>query len=812
MPNTGPENQDVYTHQESWIAQTLDRAENWLLKHSRAIWLILFILSLVGFGVWLSTMLSWPARDNQRSRSAIPWDNGKILVIDHPMRFLADDQSRPVHLMADSLEPISITLKLSETLPLILVSAEPSSTLKIHDLANGLVLISWPQPTTSPPPAATLTSTLAPTPTETPVPAHALSATGAPTATTEPTIGATTAAAAQSSPTLHTATPTVVALLPVLSQPQTISLNFKNANTERGLPLVPFIAGYKAGSLQIKGVLESASIPIMIETVDRANWREFARNNSFFAVLPLLVAAFGFLGRTYASRRNKRLQEATTEKLEAFKNAFLTSSRMKVNETWADLEHVKDHLQSGDWRRCKQIFDFSRAATTLQEITETEFFTWPDSWAGALVLRYEILKVSNLPLGKEQADGAITPVDSQTYEFVRVFPTYLLSSQMERQFNRFVAGLTLPDLQLLRWPPEPLVLSEGRAATNPKSITEIGLFAALTADNSLEQLHLFSEPRLFWPEHPVFTAIASSTKSMLVCGDSGCGRSALALALTRYFDASTREHVFGIYHERPATLAEAQQNLANEVLHFISQRTTLLANLTQEDRDALAALLLSVTDSKLVRQLSEPKSNQFDQEKADEDKKRKWHDIALLESRLLGQSIDRLDGTRPLQPSQWFDALCCCARKLGFRRVRIALEMTIEQYEQWRTASLLQYLAALPTNSEIPTQLVMLVPGHERDFDVRAYGITVKELRWDAGSSNMSPLVLMLQHRLTNCTQRDEVGITEFVSVGIQGELCRAARYNPRRLAQLWQYIVARNPDAERVTREMVYYAEKAIS
>lgn len=780
------------------IAQMLDRAENYLLKYSRGIWLTLFVLSFLAFVVWLQTMLFWPAQDNLRSRRAIPWDNGNILVVDYPIHFLADDQSRPVHLMADSLQPISITLKLNGTLPLILVSAEPSSTLKINDLANGLVAVSWSHPSTSPTPTVTFTSTLTPISTRVPISAHVLSTTGVPTTTIEPTIDAVTAVTAPSSSTLHTATPTVIALLPVLSQPQTISLNFKNANTERISSFVPLSsrAGYKADSLQISGGQESITIPIMIETVDRANWRNFARDYSFFAVLPLLVAAFGFLGRIYASRRNKRLQEVTMEKLEAFKSAFLTSDRTKVDETWADLERIRDHLQSSDWRRCQQIFDFSKAATTRQQITEIDFSTWPDSWAGALILRYEKLKDCN-----------------QSFEDVRIFPTYLLSSQMERQFNRFVASLTLPKLQSHSWPPTSLSLSKAHITLNPRSIADIGLFSAETADVFGEQSCLFSKPRLFWPEHPVFTAIAASTKPMLIYGDSGCGRSTLALAATRYYDASINERVLGVYHERPATLGEAQQNLANEIFRFISQRSTWLSKLTPEDRDVLAALLLSATDSKLARQLSNPDPKQFDQELADEDKKRKWYDIASLEARLLRQSIDRLEGARPFHSSQWFDALCYCAQKLGFQRVRIALDMTIEQYEQWHTTSLLQFLTTLPTNSEIPTQLIVLAPGQEKDFDVQRVGIMARELRWDGNNRSMEPpLTLMLQHRLMKSTQRDEIGITEFVRVGIQRELCNAARYNPQRLAQLWQIIVEQYPNAECITREMIYYAQRKIS
>lgn len=479
------------------------------------------------------------------------------------------------------------------------------------------------------------------------------------------------------------------------------------------------------------------------------------------------------------------------EKLEAFKSAFLTSDRTKVDETWADLERIRDHLQSSDWRRCQQIFDFSEAATTHQQITEIDFSTWPDSWAGALILAYESKELSQ----------------ETTFRYIRTFPADQLSRTGEERFRDFVANLNLPQPQPHEWP-LPTKLPVGYTTNSPKSIIELGLFPGFTTNNLKERNHLFSEAQWFWREHPAYNTIKLSSKSALIYGEPGCGRTALALGLTRY--AEGEERVLGCLHSRPATLSDAQRNLTWELLRFLRWRSTWLTKLTQEDRDLLALVVANSLDVRCV--LSALSTFEPDQFISDDANKEIWKEQAITELRLLKQAIEQIREKHPLPPAQWFEALSQCTRKMGFQRLRIALDLTAEQYETWHTAHLWQILAALPSNLETLVQLIVLVPGQAKNFNVGAVGMDIQELEWGSSLDNHEPLLVqMLRHRLMQrISNSDETTITQFVPEGIQRELCKVAHYNPRRLARLWQRIATTNPDAKRVTPEMVQNAETA--
>jgi hypothetical protein len=70
----------------------------------------------------------------------------------------------------------------------------------------------------------------------------------------------------------------------------------------------------------------------------------------------------------------------------------------------------------------------------------------------------------------------------------------------------------------------------------------------------------------------------------------------------------------------------------------------------------------------------------------------------------------------------------------------------------------------------------------------------------------------MLRYRLMKRINTvDKANVTKLVPEGVQRALCNAARYNPRRLAHLWQHIATVNPDKKLVTINMVRDADTAI-
>lgn len=232
---------------DSWLGAKEDRIQ----QHLRPIGWGLFILSVVSLVAWFVTVMVFPAADVRRERLSVPLKDQRTIVVDYPVRFLADDVARPIYLTTDSRDSFSVILELPSSLSLIMVSAEPSSTVKIEDPAKALIAVTWPTldpPVVSPSSTSGATSVPSPTSTATPV--------------SQGTSTATVTGAA---------TPTV--LIPLLGQPGTITLQFKNAGMVKGIPLIPFIATSANASLTIRdGDDKIAQIPLQIETAAWASW------------------------------------------------------------------------------------------------------------------------------------------------------------------------------------------------------------------------------------------------------------------------------------------------------------------------------------------------------------------------------------------------------------------------------------------------------------------------------------------------------------------------------------------------------------
>lgn len=808
MSKTGQEDGSKSTKDDSRRNSDQELARN----NWRLILIVFTTMVFACFAVWLVTA-SFPAGDTQRGRVTVPLKNGRTLIVDYPRRYPADDSDRIVYLTADSLESMSITIELPPSLPLILSSTVPSSTIRMDNSSEGRLIVTWPTPTVTATTTATVihSNTQPALVTSTPALDQTTRFTQTEIATTEsvaPT--SVTGVAASLSLTQHLgasessspaakpdASPSpssisnTVGVVPVISQPHTISLYFKNSGSLRSpFPPLPFVAGIVNDSFKIGDAVKNQDIPVEIETTDRANWRIFAKEYSFLVILPTIITALGFFYKSYTDQHKVQQQRAEAV-LGRFKQAISESIRDDVEKTWNDLDHCSKYLSSDDLERSRRLYQFSLGTPTIAD-EETRFNTWTDAWAGALMLAHK-----SKQLDKET-----------TFRYIRTFPADQLSRTGEQRFRGFVADLDLPQPQPHEWP-TPAESPVGYSTDAPKSISDLRLFPGLTADNLEDRKHLFSEAQWFWREHPTYSTAKLSSKSALVCGKAGCGRTALALALTRY--AETEERVLGSYHSRSATLSEAQQNLAQELLHFLRWRSTWLTKLTQEDRDLLAMVFSNTMDSSYV--LSVLSAHEPDQFISTDTHKAIWEEQAIVELRLLRQSFEQIQGKHPLPPTQWFEALSRCAKKMDFQQLRIALDLTIEQYETWRIAHLWQILSALPSNSEAPVQLIVLAPGQAENFDVRAVGMDVQKLEWlSSPGGREPPLVQLLRYRLMKrINTTDDTVVTEFVPEGVQRALCNAARHNPRRLAQLWRHIATMNPDKKSMTIDMVSDAETAI-
>lgn len=809
MPNARSNNQS-----EGASDSRLDPRQEWATKNLWpliATFLVSFVLCFVP---WFVTVLVFPANDMQQGRDEVVLKDGRTITAQYPQRFLADERARPIYLTTGSLDPITITIKFDKNLPLVLTSVVASSTVTLANNAAGDLIIVWPA--------------------------------SAPSST-----NSTVTSSSQPSTSVPV---TAVAAIPIIPLPNTASLYFKNAGTESG-----WFPGFSEASLEIAESAQGHKIRIEIETTNRASWRAFAEKYSFIAILPFLVPLLVFLVNAYAIRRSAQQRQMATERLEAFKTALSNADKDRTSAEWDSLKVFFSHLSDDDRDRADRLMRFSQGEI-LSDLVPDDFNTWTDSWAGALILAGESLlrKDAEPEVGRntkqaETDQAKPNRLNPDLYRYIRIFPFDRLPAESENPLRKFQADLDSRNPQTHDWP-RPADPPLDYPTDQPTTIAKLRLFPVQADDAFKEIGYLFSEKRWYWIEHPLYEELTAYTGPQLVCGEPGSGRTALALALTRYDDYTLRppkEGVLGSYHDRPVTLLEAQQALVQELLIFIRWRSTWLTKLEREDRNLLASLLLSVFDGRIVlTKLGKPEPTQFDwpvskngqtssdqggnnqpipvasssQNSNNEDDKKEpnpvdqnsrnsnneddknrpvWEAQAKVGFSLLRESVEGMTGKPRLAEAQWFYALSRCAQKMGFTRVRIALDMTYQQYEQWRSDHLGRFLSAMTIDSDIPVQLIMLAPGATVDFDAQQYGIVLRQLRWDDESTGgKTPLNQMLEHRFKQRTG-SKLDITEFIPEAVQCELCDAAQHNPRRLATLWQRITREHPDEQSVKTEM---------
>jgi hypothetical protein len=786
MSNKGSDNQSSTPSDTQ-----LDAKQEWA---SQNLWLlaVLFGVSIVlCFLPWFLTVLFMPANDMLQGRDEVLLKNGGKITVQYPVRFLADDSARPVYLTTDSAAPVTITVKLDPDLPLILTGVAPDATSRIKHNQDGNLVITWP---------LSISESLSAGPA---VASGSLALASAPSSTSTPS--------------------SAVVPFPVVSLPNTVMLYFKNAGTESGW--FPWLVQASLNIDESVAVNSAKGNEIVfdVETTNRASWRSFAEKYSFIVILPFLVAAITFLFTAYANRRRIQKKQAAHERLAAFKTALITAESDKaVSAAWNELRNLHGYLSDDDQGRADLLYRVSRGEVPSN--LEPEFNTWSDVWVGALVLAGEALTQQSQPdqhntaLGQTtRSNGASSSVEhtqsmlAALYRCIRIFPLNLVSPEAEERLRKLREKLRIPASQTHDWPKPvdpPTDYPQGREDA-PPTIETLGLFPS-EIGNALQEIgYLFSEQAAwYWREHPLYVNLKTCLQPVLICGDTGSGRTALALALTRF--AEREEKVLSCYQERPASLAEAQGSLGQELLQFICQRSTLLSNLTRDDRQLLASVLLSVLDErKLLSYLSEVDPAQFTIiSKDDKANLPLWQAQAQVELRLLSDSVKQMTKMPPLLGQQWFNALNRCVAKLGFARVRIALDLTGEDFHRWRCDHSGQFRSALSVNPSFPVQLILLVPGSITDLDGTKHGFVLQQLRWDANSDNgMNLLLKMLHYRYER-----GIGGTEFpMHPNDQRKLCIAAEHNPRRLARLWSRIASEYPKDTRITTRMVNQAKAEL-
>ena len=144
------------------------------------------------------------------------------------------------------------------------------------------------------------------------------------------------------------------------------------------------------------------------------------------------------------------------------------------------------------------------------------------------------------------------------------------------------------------WPPR-MSNMPGGGRSNVSREEEVDLFPACTAQG--EEHRLFGEDAAFFWRHPLIGDIRSWSRTGVVFGESGSGKTALALALGRYVWTVSDDETpppFTVYLPRfPKDWQEIQEAMALELLAFIEWLPSHLVALDTKGKHVLAQVLVN---------------------------------------------------------------------------------------------------------------------------------------------------------------------------------------------------------------------------
>lgn len=720
------------------------------------------LFSVALFLLWGLVTVIWPVNDLLRVRSSISLPDGRKLVLDYPKRFLADGNAYPVYLSSDASSPLTAELNLSSELPLILTNIEPQSAVSLTITTSGnTLLMTWPVSSTVPILTPQATSVITPT----------------------------------------------GRALPFEKGPTTITLYFKNAQTKG-----PFYSccGWTFKYFEISSQGKTYSKLILIEGAARAHLRVLADKYSFLAILPLLGAGIGFLIKNYADYKKQQKIDASKKLEEFIRQVSLGDiSKNKDDNTansYTELKKRSKYLDNDRWILAQKLNEL--CSGDISRITANDFEEDTDAWAGALIVVYKkcYSKNSSDPKNASHSKNISDCRNdySKFYSLIRTFPRYKLSSKQLVMFDEMVASI-LGSVEPLKWPQRSF--SNLQNCHKPKfddpnkyTLAGLQLFPYSDARNIEEQCDLFKEKETFWRLHPVYAKLVESSNHFLVYGPAGVGRTALALALTRYGDPN--KPVLGCYYNTIPHISTIQHDLIEELSRVIVEQSFCLRELkSQEQRELLATLLVSARSSSLLRFQLSNFSDSSDNSQSDSPVVVRKEE-AILERKLLGQTIENINiqKSNTLSPRDWFFALKSVLEKLGFKRgVVVALDLAeveaISQLSQEKS-ELYELMDAFKSS----VQVIICVNSSGSPVSTlpmaKVYGITDIALTWTADE-----LKNMVEYRFNQRGIVTELIGGQLVSLT---RLIGAALNNPRHLANLWQRLTKENPEEYTLTDAMV--------
>ena len=513
-----------------------------------------------------------------------------------------------------------------------------------------------------------------------------------------------------------------------------------------------------------------------VEPTWRAVLRRYGGGGNEIPLLPLITLLISVSGWVYQRTLQQRKDEQ--EKRERAKGeamAGLAKLRQEIKkgqigsavQMLATLQQsqAEAYLDKSDLHLAGQLLSLAKG--DLEGVSLNEFADdWMAEAAAALAYAAE-----NNPTNRQALEALL-----------RQFPADRLKDenlQSRLETIKTVLGAKIP-IQGWDWPPNPPKVEipsfsapVGDITTNP--------FPFAVAEDEAEFLFAQSRP-LFWSEHPLFAALTNCRGALIISGEQGSGKTALAMALGKY-RYIVNDRAFSCYLAGAPDILAIRRTLANRLLAFVEHLPSFLAFLGEEQRRLLAHTLLAELPRELILGRLEYASQPDHWEwlkNAPAEKAKIWRAETVTHLRLLRQVVTECSPA-PCSETQWWLAFQGCLRSLGFdRSTYIVLdagsdfsrawyeEVILPRRHHWADLDIhpLTFCPTLPSFNKVK----------ERD------GLQTFALKWDENH-----LLEMLKWRWGRLYPPKP--LEGVFSKGRPEIIVQRASSNPRRLSFLWNEV-----------------------
>jgi len=559
----------------------------------------------------------------------------------------------------------------------------------------------------------------------------------------------------------------VLTFQPQASRVQTQTLPIANARLVDGLGQTGTVTLIVTGSSS--PITETLTIGV--EGTLRAALRGLVGNSLNWLITALLSAA-GLVFTQFEKRRETEekkeaeKREQAKQERDRFRNLMQKQNVPLAQQALDELEKqgLMQYLAPADLAWMRHLVDWSKG-----NLAGLDFKTMPPDWLDAAA--------GALGFARENGRGN----DQEVLSALRQLPTDKLSSELQTLVQ---SAMNLPE-QARHWPPRPTELNWNLMALNQPWQDRLGVnpYPCEYAEDEVNLL--FSQVGAFWSEHPLYRRLVASTKSEIIAGEVGMGKTAMALALGEYLhDPETLAcYLPGLPDER-----EMQRALAKKILDFVCWHPTFLRKLGQDSRVSLARVCADALGDQVVLAKLDTVAVQemeFIRQAQNESEIKRRENIIHSQLRLFRETVVSLPVREHLSHRDWYGALAQCARSLGFQLpIRVVIDASGEKSAEWMNESILPCIPFWKMDGVIVKIFVTSTVTNAIKFPEDHLGwLLFSELEWDA-----SLLTQMLEHRFKNVMAARDSRLVrpEVVDDPLWNRMIRNAKNNPRCFIRLW--------------------------